>query len=282
MKIILSRKGFDSSAGGIPSPVLPDGRLLPLPIPQADGPVRFSELRHAGQTLSSLIKQLGGKQWRGGCHLDPDLVPTLLERPAGWLPSFGQSGAAQRHLEQERVAQGDLFLFFGWFRQAECYRGRWRFVSGAPDLHLLYGWLQVGEICSVDSNLAQRYPALVRHPHLNKRYPFNTLYLPTERLSLFGRPTELPGAGQFERLRESHRLTWPGENRSTWRLPDCFAPQNCHRVLSYHRQPWRWQARDDGLQLQAAYRGQEFVVESDDLSGVQAWLATLGLADGVS
>lgn len=33
MKVVLSRKGMDSRAGGIPSPILPDGMLLSLPIP---------------------------------------------------------------------------------------------------------------------------------------------------------------------------------------------------------------------------------------------------------
>jgi len=33
MKLILSRKGFDSTYGGYPSPILPDGTLLSLPIP---------------------------------------------------------------------------------------------------------------------------------------------------------------------------------------------------------------------------------------------------------
>ena len=36
MKVILSRKGFDSSNGGCPSPILPDGTLLSLPIPTDD------------------------------------------------------------------------------------------------------------------------------------------------------------------------------------------------------------------------------------------------------
>ena len=36
MKVILSRKGFDSSNGGCPSPILSDGTLLSLPIPSAD------------------------------------------------------------------------------------------------------------------------------------------------------------------------------------------------------------------------------------------------------
>jgi hypothetical protein len=33
MKVILSRKGFDSASGGMPSPILPDGTLISLPIP---------------------------------------------------------------------------------------------------------------------------------------------------------------------------------------------------------------------------------------------------------
>ena len=32
MKVILSRKGMDSEAGGMASPILPDGTLLSLPI----------------------------------------------------------------------------------------------------------------------------------------------------------------------------------------------------------------------------------------------------------
>lgn len=36
MKVILSRKGFDSANGGIVSPVFPDGRMLSFPIPSKD------------------------------------------------------------------------------------------------------------------------------------------------------------------------------------------------------------------------------------------------------
>ncbi len=36
MKVVLSRKGFDSANGGIPSPIMPDGTMLSLPIPLKD------------------------------------------------------------------------------------------------------------------------------------------------------------------------------------------------------------------------------------------------------
>ena len=43
MKVILSRKGFDSSYGGYPSPILPDGRMVSLPIP-LDDDIRYFDL----------------------------------------------------------------------------------------------------------------------------------------------------------------------------------------------------------------------------------------------
>jgi hypothetical protein len=37
MKIILSRKGFDSTSGGVPSPIFEDGTMISLPIPYKTG-----------------------------------------------------------------------------------------------------------------------------------------------------------------------------------------------------------------------------------------------------
>ncbi len=275
MKIILSRKGTDSSTGGLASPVFPDGRLLSLPIPQKDGPVRYSQLHFDGLPLSRLIKQLGGRSWRSGCHLDPDIDPRLGLSGTDWQPAFGQSGSAQRHLEQEGVREGDLFLFFGWFREVEKVQGRWRYRPGAADMHHLYGWLQVGQIVKPEPGLLTRYPALENHPHLNKDYPFNTLYLPTERLSLPSGETGLPGSGCFSHHREVLRLTEAGANRSQWRLPPEFWPQDFQQALSYHRQPWRWQQDGDQIRLQAAARGQEFVLDPAVTGDMATWLKRL-------
>ena len=93
MKIIISRKGTDSAAGGIPAPILPDGRLLSLPIPQKGMKPGYADLSFDGLKLSRIMSQLGGKGARGGCHLDPDLIPTLKPRLAGWQPTLVQFGA---------------------------------------------------------------------------------------------------------------------------------------------------------------------------------------------
>ena len=56
MKVILSRKGFDSGYGGMASPILPDGTLLSLPIPSKSETVKFTDLHYEGQSYYDIIK----------------------------------------------------------------------------------------------------------------------------------------------------------------------------------------------------------------------------------
>ncbi len=58
MRIILSRKGFDSSNGGCPSPILPDGTLLSLPIPSKNDAVKYSGLYYEDKSYFQIIKEL--------------------------------------------------------------------------------------------------------------------------------------------------------------------------------------------------------------------------------
>src|SRR4051812_32704089 len=44
MRLILSRKGFDSALGGVASPIFPDTALTSLPIPLPDAPKTYAEL----------------------------------------------------------------------------------------------------------------------------------------------------------------------------------------------------------------------------------------------
>jgi hypothetical protein len=51
--------------------------------------------------------------------------------------------------------------------------GKWRYVASAPDLQILFGWLQIGEIIPVGdtpSVLVAKNPWLVDHPHLTESY----------------------------------------------------------------------------------------------------------------
>ena len=97
MKIILSRKGFDSANGGIVSPIFEDGTMVSFPIPSDDEDT-YDSLYYNGIQYSQILRDL---QYKGGdhCHLDPDLdLGRRRERIDGWFPAFGQRNAAAAYL----------------------------------------------------------------------------------------------------------------------------------------------------------------------------------------
>ena len=180
MKIILSRKGFDSANGGIVSPIMADGAMLPFPIPSKDD-TTFDSLCYGGLRYSELLRDLN---YRGGaqCHIDPDLSQERrVERIDGWVPAFGQINAAATYLKNIGVKPGDIFLFFGNFRFAERWCGRYRYCRNSADpyrgrdLQVIWGYLQVGEILTAPD--AQR--KLYWHPHASAARtanPTNTIF----------------------------------------------------------------------------------------------------------
>lgn len=281
MKVILSRKGFDSEYGRVPSPSLPDGRMVSLPIPDKDAPTAYDAIRRHEIALADLVVDLGAKRGKPAkpmaradrAHLDPDLDQAAVTRPPGWRPIFGQSGSALGHLNNEGVGVGDLFLFFGWFRPAELVGGRWRYISGSLSVHALWGWLLVGSMYRVDDSLptdVRRWAA--GHPHLHGPQPANnTVIVAAEELHVAGH--RLPGAGIFRAA--PHRiLTEPGsKKRGVWRMPAWMHPGTGHATLSYHGDPRRWATLDAATcQLRAADKGQEFVLSTGRNDLLEQWL----------
>lgn len=145
MKVVLSRKGMDSRAGGIPSPILPDGTLLSLPIPNEKSGVPYGDLVYKGRTYQQIIQQIHPTfdfQKHPFCHLDPDIYGVLKNTHAGWKPAFGQYEIPAKHLDGQGVDVGDVFLFYGMFRQTEKLPdGTLHFVKGAPIQHIIYGYI---------------------------------------------------------------------------------------------------------------------------------------------
>jgi len=281
MKLILSRKGFDSGYGGIASPILPDGRLVSLPIPSSGDNFTLADLNVEGIDKARLLTDLsrGRHSLETRVHLDPDLDRVPAARLPGWRPAFGQTGNAQSHLRDMGVGQGDVFLFFGWFREVECPHGTWRYVRGAPDLHVLFGWLEIGEALPVvlerNACLA-RLPWIADHPHVagqdDYADPRNTLYVAREN-SAFS-PTAAFGGGRFERYSDSLRLTCPGCSRSNWSLPNWFMP-NGRPPLTYNPRPEQWNRDGDRVRLRSAAKGQEFVLDSTDYPEAREWVASI-------
>jgi len=276
MKIILSRKGFDSAAGGVPSPILPTGELYSLPIPDELSPKQYQEINAGQHSLGALVNDLsrGRITPTHRAHLDPDLRYESIERRRGWRPLFGQASAAESHLRNTGVSDGDVFLFFGWFREVRQTAGRYCYVKGAPDQHIIFGWLQVERRMDSSCNLPSW---AADHPHFDgdKKYPLNTIYTSTEKLTLRNIETHSAGAGAFNQYHESLCLTAAGQLRSRWRLPAWFHPGGKNSTLSYHGNLRRWLLQDDHVLLQSAGRGQEFVLDCDEYPEAIGWLGEI-------
>ena len=224
MKVILSRKGFDSTSGGIPSPII-DNTLIPMPIPSIEDNLTYKDLFFQDKTYEEILHDLAPNRTFNTCHMDPDLSCTNRVRPIdGWSPAFGQVDAAQGILHKNSVGIGDIFLFFGWFRKAELMtNGHYRYVPGnndfydSSDLQVIYGYMEVGDILFEQKEIERRYPW---HPHSNygsKRT--NTLYLPSKAFSLMNKPSF--GILKYDKKRV---LTKEGSPRSIWHNPLLIHP----------------------------------------------------------
>lgn len=271
MKLIFSRKGFDSSAGGVPSPLVND-RPISLPIPtRMPTPTRYSDM--AGG-IADLVSELtrGRIASERLCHLDPDLDANSLVRLPGWRGALGQVSAAQSHLSNNGVGPGDIFLFWGLYRPAARNEvGSWVFSGRAE--HRLFGWLQVEDVLAVGEDPAsalESYPWLKSHPHLASGWPSNNaVYVARERLEVPGQAVGFPGYGVLGR---GLRLTAPDSTLpSVWAVPPWLDPRRGGTGLSYHPVE-RW--NPDGT-LRSAARGQEFVADIGNRQDAVDWVLRL-------
>lgn len=265
MKVILSRKGFDSSYGGMPSPILPDGTLLSLPIPSkkdedSNSPVKYTDLYYGDKSYYNLIKELKPRskiKENYYCHLDPDLKNNNLTTT--WEPLFGQENQSLSHLNNNGIGHDDLFLFFGWFKQCEMRKGSYKFVRGAPDLHIIWGYLQVDKKYS---NLEEIPKKLLYHPHATQERFINnnSIYTATKK---FSKNNELNGFGCFS-YNPSLVLTKKGYSRTKWNLPQFFNDVD----ITYHSKKSFTEEY-----FVSASKGQEFVISEDER--IEEWAINL-------
>lgn len=257
MKIILSRKGMDSACGGYPSIVI-DSKLISLPIPSISDTCRYSEIfsGYKDYNMQELIlminKKIKIKNWElladnTKCHLDPDIVYESLQREVGWKGSLGQVGAAQTVLKNNNICKGDIFIFFGWFKE---YKDLGHKLKPEPKSgkHIIYGYLQIGDILNPDETNIPHW--LSYHPHNIKMIKNNCIYIAKETCSW---NNNICGYGMFE-FNKKLLLTKSGCSRSKWLLPDFFKDVS----IAYHsKNSWK------NDYFQSANRGQEFVVSED-------------------
>jgi hypothetical protein len=144
-RIVLSRKGFDSTAryGGRPSPIFDDGRILSLPIPEdTKKTIKYSALLDPTEqfpSLGSIVEQLTKGKLTGDSfvHLDPDLrANSVAGRMPDWRPIFDQVDQAQTHLCNQGVGKGDLFLFYGLYRETTVRGTKINYVRDSLNKHV--------------------------------------------------------------------------------------------------------------------------------------------------
>ena len=276
MKIIFSRKGFDSVYGGMASPILPNGFMLSLPIPSSYDFITYSQLKLGSQTVLELIRQLKGKirlnkEWLKvdesiRCHLDPDIYHFLRDRASEWKPLFGQSKAAQSHLSNQGIKEGDIFLFFGWFRKTIKKKDKLCYYRKDKGRHIIFGYLQIGKILKVSGKLDMNdFPEWMHyHPHFHPnrvKIPNNTIYVARKYLSF---NKNIPGAGFFK-YSDDLVLTKKSCTKSIWQLPYFIREIG----ISYHKEK-NWL---DKTTLKSQGRGQAFVVK-DDIR-LESWVKNL-------
>ena len=227
-------------------------------------------------------------------HFDPDInFDAYVHRKRrgdweDWRGAFGQGGGAATILRKEGVREGDLFLFFGLYRRVEPKNKEpengWRFVRGAPKQHVLWGWLQIGEVHEVDSQTKSKLPWARYHPHLQYDGSNNVLYVASDQLSV-GNRFKAPGAGLFPKFHKDLLLTnSDGMSVTDWRLPKWFHPSKGKAPLTSHDpkrnkvNPWRPPGKF--AYLRSVSRGQEFVLDletypQDEYAEALSWLSGL-------
>jgi hypothetical protein len=201
MRIVFSRKGFDSSAGGGPSPIV-DGRPVSLPIPAgAASLTTYGDLGLGEHAARASRGRLGAADL---CHHDPMFL-------ANGTCLFGQCGAAQTHLERQGVGLGDVFLFFGLFAE-----------PGGEPHHRIFGYLSVEEIVPLAEGVRAEFVEH-GHPHALAMHARNDCIWRGE-------------GSVAARASEALRLTAAGGRPSLWRRPDWLKRGG----LSYHDRADRW------------------------------------------
>jgi hypothetical protein len=284
MKVIFSRKGFDSRAGGFASPIFPDGTIFSVPIPAKNNNTSYSDLsfQYNGESISTILNQITKSKKGAGhsrifseemqycdyqdsnnkMHHDPMLFNE--ETLKGLV--FGQAGSAAGELINQKVKEDDIFLFYGWFREVEKDGvGEWKYKQDSKDKQVIWSWLQVQNCVDLNNandrdDIIKRYPFITKHPHFFDRYGIkNLLYIPTDHNLFISRGTGRASSGVFEKYDAKRCLTdlHNYKGRSTWRLPLCFQyPHAFTRLKNF---------TPEGRDTVVFYKGfgQEYILDLD-------------------
>jgi hypothetical protein len=255
MRIIFSRKGFDSGSGGGPSPII-NGRPISLPIPAVPNSDQHSATRYHDIGLGELVERMsrGNIKANHYCHHDPYFT-------GDGRCAFGQESAAQGHLANQGVRPADVFLFFGLFAD----------VDGRNRHHRIFGYLVIEEILRPGAypRIEDAPDSAPCHPHYIVRDPAKGTYNVNNSVYV-GSGCTARTAPDALRLTALHADNL-AQLVSIWNVPKWLQRTG----LTYHNAEWRWQQQSDRYFLHSVGRGQEFVANIEDDTEAKAWVENI-------
>ncbi len=269
MKIIFSRKGFDTVNGGYASPIIPDGTCYSIPIPGKLNNKKYCELdfSYQNEPIQKILNNITNKHIaingsheccdyldkKFKCHNDPCLIETKNHK----VFTIGQANAALGHLNNQKVQKGDIFLFYGLFRDVEKIKEKWQYKETSKPVHLIFASMEIDEIVkdikiSTKEEILKNYPYLENHPHLDDgsiKLDGNDQIYTGKQFKLF----------DYHRKRVLTDLDCY-EGVSKWKLPINF---DFSKYFSYIKDI---QITDNKAYMQHRGYGQEFVLSLDEMA----------------
>lgn len=191
------------------------------------------------------------------CHLDPDLIRTVKKRRGEWCPALGQVGSAAAELKT--IEPGDCFIFFGNFRQAEHINGKFQFVKNSPEMHVIWGYLNVIDVFNKAQILSGSVSEKVKyHPHYR-----DPDFSEESHNSIFASDEDYSGLFRFSQANILIATDQKNYKKSLWKALPFLKPQS-KRIKKVKPGIWN-----------SGGRGQEFVCTIKNKTKFEEWFNAL-------
>ena len=159
--------------------------------------------------------------------------------------------------KNNKVSIGDLFLFFGWFKN-------FNFIK--KDIHLIFGWLEIDEVISGNLEISKFLKQeKLTHPHDPKFKPYknNTLYVARKNFGL------------FKKFSNQLTLTAEGYSRSMWEFPKEYFKNSKDIGSELFANRIQWNDKNSFLVDTNLGPGQEFILNVEKNPQVKKWAKSL-------
>ncbi len=204
-KVILSKKGLDSSDGNTLPNLIWDDEFVVFPMIDSKNLDEYCSgnkklayrdmkicsdnnfwdyMEKSKKFMSERMQKSYDKLTNSKhFHADPNLINFWGTK--NFVGSLGQCDIAQDFLNSHNIRKGDIFLFFNRFTKVNKEKDHFIFDCYFEDRYVIYGYLIVDEFFNLDNgnnNLLDKYDCLKFNPHIQtkhyaKKHHNNTIYV---------------------------------------------------------------------------------------------------------